>query len=196
MSVSISPPCSRRCAHRGRRWSGRRDGGDVPFLCQPSLPAPSGLCTFAHPSSNLWGEKGGECNQHREGRKRGGGGAGGVEGVLCGLLYKDTRGRLTGSASNPRPSRLYLSEVQRLRSVRFATAMRSPLLPYLIIFRPCGAPRTNPPIRTALVQPCQPPPFFFCVASETQRWSFNLFNLQLIVLKLTLSVGGVTAKFL
>lgn len=85
---------------------------------------------------------------------------GGLGVVLCGLLYKDTRGRLTGSASNPHPSRLYLSGVRCLRSVRFATAIRSPLLPYLIIFRPCGAPRTNPPIRTALAQPCRPPPFF------------------------------------
>lgn len=57
MSVSISPPCSRRCAHRGGGGAGDETEGDVLFLCQAYLPTPSGLCTFAHPSSNLWGKR-------------------------------------------------------------------------------------------------------------------------------------------
>lgn len=51
VSVSISPRCSWRCAHRGGRRSGAGDRGDVLFLCPP--PRIPRLCS---PPSNLWGE--------------------------------------------------------------------------------------------------------------------------------------------
>lgn len=53
MSVSISPPCSWRCAHGGGRWSGAGDGGAVVFVY---LVAPR------HPHLLISGEEDGRRN--------------------------------------------------------------------------------------------------------------------------------------
>lgn len=62
-------------------------------------------------------------------------------------------------------------------------------------FPPLWSPKNESSHQNRVSAAMSAPALFF-VASETQRWSFNLFNLQLIVLKFTLSVGGVTNKFL
>lgn len=86
MSVSISPWCLWRCAHRGGGGAGGEIEGCAISLSTIAYPR---LCTLSHPSSNLWGK----VWRMQSGQ----------EGGASGPVYKETRGWLTGSASNPPP---------------------------------------------------------------------------------------------
>ncbi len=82
MSVSISPWCLWRCAHRGGGGAGGEIEGCAISLSTIAYPR---LCTLSHPSSNLWGK----VWRMQSGQEGG--------------IYKETRGWLTGIASNPPP---------------------------------------------------------------------------------------------
>lgn len=84
MSVSISPWCLGHCAHRGGGGREEIEGTAISL----STTAHPRLCTLSHPSFNLWGK----VWRMQSGQ---------VGGGTSGSVYKATRGRLTGSPSNP-----------------------------------------------------------------------------------------------
>lgn len=128
MSVSISPWCFWRCAHRG--GGGREEiEGCAIFLSTIAYPQ---LCTLSHRSSNVWGKV-----------------------WRMGGWYLDASTRKQGDgwlaerpALLPLPfcwvsptllcSHLYLSAVQWLISPRFAGAIRLLLSQYHFILHPSG----------------------------------------------------------
>lgn len=83
MSVSISPWCLGHCAHRGGGGREEIEGTAISL----STTAHPRLCTLSHPSFNLWGK----VWRMQSGQVGG----------TSGSVYKATRGRLTGSPSNP-----------------------------------------------------------------------------------------------
>lgn len=158
MSVSISPRCSRRCAHRGGGGAGDEIEGMCCFFVHHSVFPPPPVCVPSPTPLLISEEKGGECNQDM--REWWGGG---LWNCLQGNKRMVDWQRVQPSFSTfcrvcpapPHPSPLS----RLLRSPRFTGAIRSLLPQYLVILRPSGPSRSNPHSRTMFVKLCQP---FLC----------------------------------
>lgn len=143
MSVSISPWCLWRCAHRG----GGGAGEEIEGMCYSFVHHSVSPVCVPSPTPLLisWGRCG-ECNQGMRGD---------IWTCLQGNKGMDDWQCLQPSSATfcwASPSslffHLYLSAVQWLRSLRFAGAIRSALAQHLFIFRP-----SRPQDRTRTAEP-------------------------------------------
>lgn len=179
MSVSISPRCSRRCAHRGGGGAGDEIEGMCCFFVHHSVFPPP-VCVPSPTPLLISEEKGGECNQDM--REWWGGG---LRNCLQGNKRMvdwqrvqpsfSTFCRVCPAPPHPSPlSHLYLSEVLLVEISE--VHRRDPLAAPTISRYPS-------PQWTLEIEPtqqnhvCKALPTF-SVFSKAQRSSLNLFNLQ------------------